>query len=158
MKDRTCCFTGHRKLPTEKLNKITSELEKTVIGLIADGYRFFGTGGALGFDTVAAQTVIRLKDKYPKIRLILVLPCTDQAKFWNEDDSREYERIKKLADKTVYTSEKYYNGCMAKRNRHLVDNSSVCVAYLTQSGGGTAYTVEYANKHGLKVINIAENL
>lgn len=76
---------------------------------------FFGAGGALGFDTVAAQTVIRLKVKYPKIRLILVLPCTDQAKFWNEDDSREYERIKKLADKTVYTSEKYYNGCMAKK-------------------------------------------
>ena len=94
MKDKTCCFTGHRKLPTEKLNKITDELEKTVIGLIADGYLFFGTGGALGFDTVAAQTVIRLKDKYPKIRLILVLPCTDQAKFWNEDDSREYESIK----------------------------------------------------------------
>ena len=67
MKDKTCCFTGHRKLPTEKLNKITDELEKTVIGLIADGYLFFGTGGALGFDTVAAQTVIRLKDKYPKI-------------------------------------------------------------------------------------------
>lgn len=102
--------------------------------------------------------MIRLKDKYPKIRLILVLPCTDQAKFWNEDDSREYERIKKLADKTVYTSEKYYNGCMAKRNRHLVDNSSVCVAHLTRSGGGTAYTVEYAKKHGLKVINIAKNL
>lgn len=34
----------------------------------------------------------------------------------------------------------------------------LCVAYLTQSGGGTAYTVEYANKHGLKVINIAKNL
>lgn len=47
---------------------------------------------------------------------------------------------------------------MAKRNRHLVDNSSVCVAYLTQSGGGTAYTVEYANKHGLKIINIAKNI
>lgn len=46
---------------------------------------------------------------------------------------------------------------MAK-NRHLVDNSSVCVAYLTRSGGGTAYTVEYAKKHGLKVINIAANL
>ena len=45
-----------------------------------------------------------------------------------------------------------------QKNRHLVDNSSVCVAYLTQSGGGTAYTVEYANKHGLKIINIAKNI
>lgn len=45
-----------------------------------------------------------------------------------------------------------------QKNRHLVDNSSVCVAHLTRSGGGTAYTVEYAKKHGLKVINIAKNL
>lgn len=81
MKDKTCCFTGHRKLPTEKLNKITDELEKTVIGLIADGYRFFGAGGALCFDTVAAQTVIRLKDKYPKIRLILVLSAPTKQNF-----------------------------------------------------------------------------
>ena len=63
--------------------------------------------------------MIRLKDKYPKIRLILVLPCTDQAKFRNEDDSREYERIEKFADKTVYASEKYYNGCMAKKTDTL---------------------------------------
>jgi hypothetical protein len=45
---------------------------------------------------------------------------------------------------------------MHKRNRHLVDNSSACIAYLTESKGGTAYTVDYAEKHGLTVFNIAE--
>lgn len=42
---------------------------------------FFGAGGALCFDTVAAQTVIRLKDKYPKIRLILVLSAPTKQNF-----------------------------------------------------------------------------
>ena len=150
MKDKTCCFTGHRKLPTD-------ELEKTVIGLIADGYRFFGTGGALGFDTVAAQTVIRLKDKYPKIRLILVLSAPTKQNFGtkmtaeNTSVSRSWRIRRYMLPKNITT-------VVWQKNRHLVDNSSVCVAYLTQSGGGTAYTVEYANKHGLKIINIAKNI
>lgn len=45
---------------------------------------------------------------------------------------------------------------MFKRNRHLVDNSSVCICYQTKETGGTAYTVEYARKHGLRIINLAE--
>jgi hypothetical protein len=45
---------------------------------------------------------------------------------------------------------------MQKRNRHLVDNSSVCICYLTKPTGGTAYTVNYARRSGLQVINMAE--
>ncbi len=55
----------------------------------------------------------------------------------------------------VYTSQEYTKGCMFKRNRHLVDNSSVCICYLTKNNGGTAYTVDYAEKQGLEVINLA---
>ena len=44
---------------------------------------------------------------------------------------------------------------MHKRNRHLVDNSSVCVCYLNKENGGTAYTVRYAGKKGLEIINLA---
>ena len=47
---------------------------------------------------------------------------------------------------------------MHKRNRHLVDNSSICVCYLTENKGGTFYTVEYAKSKNLKVINIADKL
>ena len=109
----------------------------------------------MGFDTLAAQTVLLLKQRYPWIKLILVLPCKDQAKRWSAQEIEEYERIKSLADKVVYTSEHYYSGCMHKRNRHLVDNSSLCVSYLTEKTGGTAYTVEYAAKNNLTVINVA---
>ena len=45
---------------------------------------------------------------------------------------------------------------MHKRNRHLVDNSSACICYLTEESGGTAYTVEYVRKSNLIVINLAE--
>ena len=46
---------------------------------------------------------------------------------------------------------------MFKRNRHLVDNSSVCIYYLTKEDGGTAYTVNCARQKGLKVVNVARS-
>ena len=63
--------------------------------------------------------------------------------------------IKAQADKVVYMAQQYTPGCMHKRNRHLVDHSGVCVCYLTKESGGTAYTVNYAKRHGVEIINIA---
>lgn len=156
MIEKTCCFSGHRNIPTEQRSQIVEKLEKELIRQIERGYIYFGAGGALGFDTIAAQTVLRLKTRYPCIRLILVLPCLGQSQGWRKEDQAIYEKIKCQADKVVYTSEKYTNRCMFKRNRHLVEHSSLCICYMNKSTGGTAYTVEYAKKHGKAVINIAE--
>ena len=156
VRDYTCCFTGHRALPPEERGAIAYQLERTVIMLIQAGIRFFGAGGARGFDTLAAQTILKLRRKHPHIKLILVLPCLSQTQGWRDEDIKVYESIKTAADKVTYTSEKYTQGCMHKRNRHLVDHSSICVCYLTEDRGGTAYTVNYAKKQGLKVINLAD--
>ena len=156
MREKTCCFTGHRDLPMLKRKAITRRLEKTVISLIQDGIQYFGAGGALGFDTIAAQTVLKLRQRYPHIKLILVLPCLSQTRGWREKDVAVYEAIKDTADKVVYTSQEYTRDCMFKRNRHLVDNSGICICYLTEPTGGTAYTVNYAVKQGLRLINIAD--
>ena len=89
------------------------------------------------------------------MKLILVLPCLTQTRGWRPEDVTEHERIKAQADKVVYTSQQYTRGCMHRRNRHLVDNSGVCVCYLTKDSGGTAYTVGYAKKQELEIVNIA---
>ena len=154
MKKRTCCFTGHRKIPSEELSELERRLRSAIISAINNGYMFFGAGGALGFDTLAAQTVLDLKKEYAHIRLILVLPCISQTKNWQEQDIAEYERIKKRADKVVYTSLNYSRGCMHKRNRHLVENSSLCICYLREQTGGTLYTVAYAKKQKLSIVNV----
>ena len=155
MHEKTCCFTGHRQLPPEERTEIANRLERVIASLYQQGIQYYGAGGALGFDTLAAQTVIRLRKSCPGMKLILVLPCLTQTRGWRLEDVAEYERIKAQADKIVYTSQQYTPGCMHKRNRHLVDNSSVCVCYLTKDSGGTAYTIQYAKKNSLEIINIA---
>ena len=152
LREQTCCFTGHRDIPAGVLPQLSAELEETVLRLISEGVRFFGAGGALGFDTLAEETVLRLRAQYSQIRLILVLPCRDQTLGWKSKDIARYERLLAQADKVVYTGESYTPGCMHHRNRHLVDNSSICVAYCTRNTGGSAYTVDYAERHGLRII------
>ena len=156
MKKRTCCFTGNRRLSAEQAEVVKVKLKYTLTEMIKAGYLYFGAGGALGFDTLAALTVLELKKEYPRIKLILVLPCVNQTRGWNKKDVEVYDYIKSKCDKCVYTSQEYTNGCMLKRNRHLVDNSSLCICYLNRNTGGSAYTVRYARQKGLKVINLAD--
>lgn len=158
MREKTCCFTGHRNISAEEYKKISTITEKIVESLIKKGYRYFGAGGALGFDTLSALVILKLKKYYPDIRLILVLPCLSQTQGWSKDNVELYEKIRKKADKVVYTSQNYTSDCMHKRNRHLVDNSSLCICYLTENKGGTYYTVQYAQEKNLIVLNIAEYL
>lgn len=156
MKRKTCCFTGHRNIPSREYQKIFDKTEKTVENLIRKGYLYFGVGGALGFDTISALVVLKLRKQYPDICLILVLPCVSQSKSWSDENIEIYEKIKQQADKIVYTSTEYTQGCMHKRNRHLIDNSSACICYLTKNTGGTFYTVNYAYNKNLTVINLAK--
>lgn len=157
LRARTCCFTGHRNLSNEDKLKLAVRLRKFIEKQIGAGVVFYGAGGALGFDTLAAQTVLDMKQEYPHLRLILVLPCKDQTRGWRSEDIAVYEDIKRRSEKVVYVSREYTPDCMYRRNRHLVDYSGTCICYLTRSTGGTAYTVDYARKKGLRIINIADD-
>ena len=82
MRSQTCCFTGHRQIPPEKRAEIAGQLERVIVSLYQRGARFYGAGGALGFDCLAAQTVLRLRKSCPGMKLILVLPCLTQTRGW----------------------------------------------------------------------------
>ena len=146
-RENTCCFTGHRTIPTERQDEFAAELKKIIRILAESGYRYFICGGALGFDTLAAQKVALFSERYEDIHLILALPCLNQTDKWinlpnGEAHIREYQRPKGLADHVVYIREFYTPDCMKERNRFMVDNSSFCIAYYngsTRSGSGQTY-------------------
>lgn len=154
-RESTCCFTGHRDIPSGLTDYLMARTMDGVNYLHTHGIKTFLAGGAVGFDMLASQAVLKCKGTHPDIRLILVLPCRDQARYWKQADVDLYESVKRLADSMVCLSEHYYKGCMHQRNRYLIDNSCACMCYLTQSSGGTAYTVGYARRKGLTVFNLA---
>ena len=152
------CFTGHRSIEPEKATVIFRALEQLLHTLIRHGATHFYAGGVLGFDTIAALTVLRLKKLYPQIQLCLILPCKNQTKMWSESDRAIYEGILTNADSVEYVSDTYTSHCMHDRNRRLVDSADICIAFCEHNGGGTAYTMAYALKNDKELVNIADLL
>lgn len=151
-----CCFTGHRSIPSAHMGDLYGLLDETILTLYNKGVRTFRAGGAMGFDTVAALRVLYLKSQGYDLSLSLILPCRDQTHRWPRNAVLDYNFILSRADSVSYVSDTYDRHCMLKRDRALVDGSGYCVAYLTQNRGGTAYTVSYALKNKVTLINLGE--
>lgn len=154
---KTVCFTGHRVIPEADCPRLVRALDAEILRQSDRGATVFRAGGALGFDTLAALSVLSLRRSRPEIRLELILPCPSQTKGWNANEIRLYEQICEQADAVRYAGTAYYPGILQLRNRLLVEGADVCVAYLLNSrGGGTAYTASLALRAGLEFVNLAE--
>lgn len=154
-KFRVACFSGHRKLP-EDCTELQTNLKNAIISLIEQGVMFFGSGATIGFDQIAASTVLKLKKDYPYIKLVMVLPCppNEQSMKWSREQREHYENLLEQADKIRQVSPKYTSTCMFERNCRLVDCSAYLICYLRENSGGTFYTVNYAKQQGLKILRI----
>lgn len=163
MKNKTLCFSGHRtvKLPKDKdkltylLQSLYNEIDKAIF----EGYDTFIFGACYGFDLLCAEQVLLRKKiiqyKNPvNIKLIAAVPFEEQAAKWNEQDREKYFNILSKCDDVVILNKHYRTGCYHERNRYMVDNSSKLICYYDGSGGGTGYTVEYAKKRSIQIVNL----
>lgn len=150
----TCCFTGHRQIAPEHVQALPEVLEGAIRCLIAQGYFIFAAGGAMGFDTLASETVLALKEEFPQLRLVIVAPCADQADSWPAADQRRYERLRHAADDFICLEASYTPSCMRRRNRCLVEMSSACLAYCLRQRSGSSQTRALADAQGLDIVDM----
>jgi uncharacterized phage-like protein YoqJ len=147
-----CCFTGHRKFnPTDALRR---RLDERIRLLYDNGYRYFISGAAMGFDSFAAAAVAALRYQLPELRLWLAIPFEGHDKDWPEGDARVYRHLRELCDRALVLSTGYYSGCYFARDRWMVERSSACVAWFDGSSGGTAYTLGIAAEKGIEIFNL----
>lgn len=157
MKEKTCCFTGHRNIRKEDEDILRAKIREQVLDLIQKGYTDFLVGGAMGFDMLAAETLLDLREREGKeLRLVSVLPYPAWREKWPEEDKDREDKILEKSDEIIFTEGKNIRRTYLDRDRRMVDHSSVCIACCTRRAGGTAYTVRYALKSGLRVINLAD--
>ncbi len=155
LRDKTCCFTGHRDIDPRETQRIEQSAETAVLCLYEKGVRFFGVGGAIGFDTMMAEMLFRLREtKLPDIKVILVYPFDGFTNRWSDAQKARYAALLPKYDKVVRVCEKPGRDPYLARDRHLVDGSAYCIAYCTRDTGGTAYTIRYAKQKGLDVQSI----
>lgn len=151
---KSCCFTGHRIIKTA--SELVRRLRNAIIDVIGKGVTEFYDGGAIGFDMLCAETVMEMKNKYPDIKLHLILSCPsdEQSKSWSKSQIARYEKILNAADSITVVSEHYTKNCMKKRNKRLVEFADCCICYCTKPQSGTGQTIRFAKEKGIDIMNL----
>ena len=155
----SCCFTGHRpgKLPWRYREEdprclaLKRRIADAIEAAYQEGYRHFLCGMALGCDLYFCEAVQALRDSRPGVTVEAAIPCESQADKWPPEDKERYQRLVGLCDFETMVQRQYDRGCMLRRNRYMVDRSSLLIAAFDGSKGGTLYTASYALKNGVEV-------
>ena len=153
MKEKTCCFFGHRKInETEELkSKLIEIIEKLIVDEKVDTFLF---GSKSRFNSLCLELVTEIKEKYPHIKRIYV-----RAEY--PDINEQYTNYLLESYEDTYYPEKILNSGRAayvERNYEMINKSQFCIVYYdepnapTTRKSGTKIALDYAVKHKKEVI------
>ena len=153
MKDKTCCFFGHRNInETEQLKaKLIDIIEELITEEKVDTFLF---GSKSRFDSLCLETVTKIKEKYPNIKRIYV-------RAENQYISEQYRNYLLESYEDTYYPEKIINSGRAayvERNYEMINNSQFCIVYYDEQNApttrksGTKIALDYAIKKGKQII------
>lgn len=149
----TCTFAGHRQVFEAGIGDKVQKMLKVLIE--KDNQFVFLNGGMGRFDEICAGVVRKLKREHPEkdIRLCLV------AAYFSNRFNAEKKYYQSLYDEILLpdgVETTYYKAAITKRNKWMVDQANILIAYIDHNYGGAYQTYQYANKKSVSVFNIAE--
>ena len=153
MKEKTCCFFGHRKInETEELKSNLIEIiEKLIVEKQVDTFLF---GSKSRFNSLCLELVTELKEKYLYIKRVYV-----RAEYPYISEHYKNYLLENYED--TYYPEKILNSGRAayvERNYEMIDNSYYCIVYCDEQSApttrksGTKIALDYAIKRKKEVI------
>lgn len=127
-------FCGHAQV--ENRDAVEAWLAQVCRGLILEGVDTFYFGGYGGFDRLAAQTVIRLRRDFERVRSVLILPYLNTPVDTSLYDVTLYPPLETVPPRFA----------IARRNEWMVGQADVVVAYVTHPWGGAAKMLQCARR------------
>lgn len=147
-KDKTTVFIGHSDCPLS-VEDIIPFVEQEIM----NGVDTFLNGGQGAFDRIAAGAVCKLKEKYPHIKNILVIPYHNFRIF----DKALFDEII-TPDNSNSVSYRGFKTAIPKRNSYLIENSYAAICYVNHISAGAYKTYQLAKKKKLRIINISDEI
>ena len=144
-------FTGHRDAVAADKERLIS----IVTQLYAEGYRIFMSGMAEGFDLLAAEVVLSLKEELSEIKLFCIIPFEGHISKVGNANRARYNTICASADEVITLASEYHKKAYYDRNDYLVGNADALICYYSgKRRSGTGYTITAALKKRIRTINI----
>ena len=148
-------LTGHRFIPYDKVPSLRQALRTVILEHYNRGIRIFYCGMAMGFDLLAAETALSMKEVYSDITLVAAVPYCGQCEKFTPYNKERYRNALTKADEVVILNESYVDGCFLQRNDYMLSCSGHLIAYFDGvPKGGTYYTFKRAKQRGMPVVNL----
>ena len=136
-----CTFFGHKDTPHE----VKAKIRETIIRLIEEkNVTEFYVGNHGNFDKMVLSVLKELHNLYPQIRYTIVLAYLTQ----NTDE--DYSRT--VYPEGIESVPKRF--AIDFRNKWMLQQADIVVAYIRRSIGGAAKFTEMAKKRGKEIIDI----
>ena len=149
----TVSFFGHRNI--ELGSEIENRLDSLLHEIITQReYVEFLIGRDGEFDLLVSSVIKQAVAKYScgNTSLILVLPYTKAEFRDNEQSYLEYYDEVEICSASAQAHPK---AAIQIRNRSMVDRSDMVICYVKHKSGGAYKTIQYAEKQGKRIINLA---
>ena len=142
MAEKTCCVTGHRNIPVERITYVEQELRREVLAAIEDGYTRFISGFAEGVDLMFVAIVAEQKVHDPDLFLEAAIPYAGRMKTKN----KQFHELLRACDGIKIVCQEYAPSCFMERNRYMVwESQRVIAVYDGRGRGGTLFTMRHAH-------------
>lgn len=134
---------------------LKNAMQKEILSFIQNGIETFYSGMDIGADIWAAEIILALKEQYPALRLIAVLPCETQANLWRKAQRERYFNILAQCDEVVYISKQNTSACSFQRARYLLDHAfQLLTVFCDKNYSETIYISRYTEKaHNISIIS-----
>lgn len=150
---KSCFFIGHREANESVLPRLELEIERLII---EERVRYFYVGGYGGFDQIATTAVKQVKQKYPDITLMLVLPYHPAERPIEKPPGYDGTYYPEGSEKTPRPF------AIVKANQLMVDSCEWLICFVRHGASNSRKLLEYAQrreKKGLiQITNIAEEI
>lgn len=162
-KKYSVCFSGYEpdQFPFDyqqnevQLHKLHTQIEKAIVKALDSSYRKFFTGMVDGFDLVAAETLLKIKEEYPQykdIYITAVIPYPEYS--CSENWQKLFDIVKSCANQIIYISPKYTNDCFQMRNQYIIDNSSYMICFWNSDKADISPVIKMAKDNELFIDNL----
>ena len=138
------------------MKTLKAALHDAVSDAYTDGYRFFMSGMADGFDLLAAEEVLRMKSEGAELYLVAVFPYAGAESHHDPATRDRIRQILSQSDLTLYLENDYQPQCELRRNIYMVDASYRIIGYYNGLSSGTAHCWNYAVRQHLELVNLYE--
>lgn len=146
-------FLGHRTI--YNCASLSKRIENAITKSIKPNEdTIFFCGGYGDFDNVCAEVCRSIKEKQPNCTVAFVTPYITEA---------QQKKIKSLIDDKLYDTSIYPplenvppKFAISKRNKWMISEADVVIAYVKKQYGGAYMALKYAQKRKKHIINLAE--